>query len=319
MPAPGQTRAYVALTLVVSLWGSYPAFAKLALAHWSPYVLVALRMSLASAFLTVLLFRRGWDEFRSLSLADARTFALLGFFGIFVSTGGTYLGIAFTTASNAVILQAVTPVMVAIGARLYLKERLRAVQWAGVLCSTLGVVLVVTRGSWRAIVSADLLPGDFILLVAQIGWSAYTIYGKQVLAVHSAAVATTAAYILGALMLIPMAFLSAPFFPPSNFASPVAWAVVAYQAFLGAIAHIWWYEGVKAVGPSRSAIFMNLQPVIGVLLAYLMLGETIGILEIVGGLGVVGGVGLVTRQGRPGDGNPPPADGQSPAASRVSG
>jgi drug/metabolite transporter (DMT)-like permease len=293
---PGQTRAYVALTLTVALWGSYPAFAKLALAHLPPYVLVALRCGLASAFLAVLLMRRGWDEFRALGWADLRTFAFLGFVGIFVSTGGTYLAIAFTTATNAVILQAATPVLVAVGARVYLKERLRPIQWAGVLCSTAGVALVVTEGSWRAIVHLDLHPGDFILLVAQIGWSAYTIYGKRVLAVHSPAVATTAAYLLGSLMLIPMVFLAAPFFPSPDLRSPIAWAVVAYQAFLGAVAHVWWYEGVKAVGPSRSAIFMNLQPVVGVLLAWAMLGEAIEWPDVLGGAAVLLGVGLTTRQ-----------------------
>ncbi len=312
MTASGQTRAYVALTLTVALWGSYPAFAKLALAHFPPYVLVALRCGLASAFLAVLLFRRGWDEFRALGWGDLRTFAFLGFAGIFVSTGGTYLAIAFTTASNAVILQAATPVMVAVGARLYLKERLRPSQWAGVFCSTVGVALVITNGSWRAIIHLDLLPGDFILLLALLGWSAYTIYGKRVLTVHSPAVATTAAYILGSLMLAPMAFLAAPFFPAPDLRSPVAWAVVAYQAFLGAIAHVWWYEGVKAVGPSRSAIFMNLQPMVGVLLAWAMLGETIEWPEVAGGAAVLLGVALTTRQPAAGSGAAPDRPGRRP-------
>ena len=69
VPDPGQTRAYLALTLISALWGSYPAFAKLALAHFPPYVLVSLRCTLASAFLAVLLFRRGWEEFRELRAA----------------------------------------------------------------------------------------------------------------------------------------------------------------------------------------------------------------------------------------------------------
>ncbi|HET8578405.1 MAG TPA: DMT family transporter, partial [Methylomirabilota bacterium] len=198
----------------------------------------------------------------------------------------------------------------AVGARLYLKERLRRRQWAGVLISTAGVALVVTKGSWRAIVHLDLLPGDFILLVAQLGWSAYTIYGKHVLALHSPAVATTAAYILGSAMLVPMAFLAAPFFPAPDFRSPVAWTVVAYQAFLGALAHVGWYEGVNAVGPSRSAVFMNLQPVVGVLLAWALLGEAIEWPELVGGAAVLLGVWLTTRQPAAGSPSAPSRAGQ---------
>lgn len=309
MPAAGQTRAYVALSLIATLWGSYPAFAKLALAHFPPYVLVSLRCSLASIFLAVLLLRRGWEEFRELRWADLRPFAFLGFAGLFVSTGGTYLGIAFTTATNAAILQAATPVLVALGARLYLKERLRRRQWTGVLCSVAGVLLVITRGSWRAIVHLELLPGDFILLVSQVGWSAYTIYGKRVLAVHSPAVATTASYILGSAMLLPMMVAAAPFFPRPDFTSRTAWLVVAYQAFLGALAHVWWYEGVKAVGPSRSAIFMNFQPIVGVVLAWALLRETVGGPEVLGGILVLLGVALTTRVPPAESGVPLPAAG----------
>lgn len=298
MPAGGQTRPYLTLSLIAALWGSYPVFAKVALAHFPPYVLVVLRTSLASVFLAMLLFRRGFDEFRVLSWGDLRTFAFLGFAGIFVSTGGTYLGIAFTTASSAALLQAASPVMVAIGARLYLKERLRRRQWAGVILSALGVVLVVTRGSWRAIVHLELLPGDFIILVGQAGWAVYTVYGKRVLAVHSPAVTTTAAYVLGSLMLLPVPFVTARFFPAPDWASPTAWGVVAIQGILGAIAHVWWYEGVHRVGASRAAIFMNLQPVVGVVLAWILLGETIEPAEIVGGLAVLAGVGLTTRAGQ---------------------
>src|SRR5439155_1342880 len=113
-PTVGQTRAYLALTLVVALWGSYPAFAKLALRHLSPFMLVSLRTLLASAFLVALLFRRGWAEWRALAWPDVAQFAFLGFTGIFVSTAGTYPGIALTTASSAVILQPAQPVMAAI-------------------------------------------------------------------------------------------------------------------------------------------------------------------------------------------------------------
>lgn len=297
MPAGGQTHPYLILSLIAALWGSYPVFAKIALAHFPPYVLVSLRTSLASVFLAVLLFRRGFDDFRALSWGDLRTFAYLGFTGIFVSTGGTYLGIAFTTASSAALLQAASPVMVALGAWLYLKERLRRRQWAGVILSALGVVMVVTRGSWRSIVHLELLPGDFIILLGQAGWAIYTVYGKRVLAVHSPAVATTAAYVLGSLMLLPVPFLTARFFPAPDWASPTGWAVVAIQGILGAIAHVWWYEGVHRVGASRAAIFMNLQPVVGVVLAWVMLGESIEPAEIAGGFAVLAGVGLTTRGG----------------------
>jgi len=304
---PGQTGAYAALTLISALWGSYPAFAKLALQSFPPLVLVALRCGIASVFLSSLLLRRGAAELTALRWRDLGPLAFLGFAGIFVSTGGTYLAIAFTTASSAVLLQPATPVMVAIGARLYLGERLGPLQWTGVACSAAGVGLIITKGSWRAIMHLNLRPGDFILLAAQVGWAVYTVYGKRVLARHSPVVATTAAYILGSLMLLPLPFLTASLFAAPEFTSPVAWGVVFYQAILGSVAHIWWYEAVHLVGPSRSAVFMNLQPVVGVLLAWAMLGERITVSGLLGGAAVLLGVALTSRRAPAGVSSSPPA------------
>jgi drug/metabolite transporter (DMT)-like permease len=115
-----------------------------------------------------------------------------------------------------------------------------------------------------------------------------------VLAVHSPALATTAAYVLGSLMLLPVPFLTAKLFPAPDWTSPVAWGVVTGQAVLGAVAHVWWYEGVHQVGASRAAIFMNLQPLVGVVLAWGLLGEKVEAAEILGGLAVLAGVWLTS-------------------------
>ena len=59
---------------------------------------------------------------------------------------------------------------------------------------------------------------------------------------------------------------------------------------------MWWYRAVEVVGTSRSAIFMNLQPLIGVALAALLLDEPITLWQAMGGLFVLGGVGLTTQR-----------------------
>ena len=74
--------------------------------------------------------------------------------------------------------------------------------------------------------------------------------------------------------------------------------------FAFAVAHVWWYRAVERVGASRAAIFQNLTPVVGVLLATTMLGEPIDVWLVSGGLLVLGGVALTTR--RPGGPSRPP-------------
>jgi drug/metabolite transporter (DMT)-like permease len=242
----------------VALWGSFPATAKLALVDFPPFFLAAVRCTAASCFLLVLLARSSSDTIRGLGPGAAGVFLLLGAAGIWGSMQFTYVAIYNTTAGNAVILQAATPVIVVLFARVYLGERLERVQWLGVAASLLGVLLVITRGPFAVLEPAELHSGDFITLLSLASWALYTVYGKRVLASYSPLLATTAAYVLGTMLVLPTAAITAPLFPAPRLSSLTAWAVVFYQGILGAVAHIWWY---------------NLQPIIGIVLAPLLLGE----------------------------------------------
>ena len=298
MPGPSQTRAYVALLLMAMLWGSYPVTAKLALRDIPPITVAAIRCTLASAFLVFLLLRAGADTLRGLTPATLRDFLILGAFGIWGSTQISYLAIYYTTASNAVILQAATPVIVGLGSWLYLGERLGPRQWAGVVLSAVGVLLVITDGRLAALKPEELRAGDFINLVGLCGWSAYTIYGKRVLTRTSPLLATTGAYVMGTLLIMVTAIITAPLFPAPRFGSVTAWTVILYQGLVGAVAHVWWYRAVRVVGASRSAVFLNFQPIVGVVLATTLLREELTGWDVVGGALVLAGVALTAREQR---------------------
>ncbi len=64
------------------------------------------------------------------------------------------------------------------------------------------------------------------------------------------------------------------------------------------MAHVWWYRAVEVVGPSRSAIFMNLQPIVGIALAAALLGERVGLWQVLGTACILAGVGLTTQGAR---------------------
>jgi len=297
VPGLSQTRAYLALVAIVALWGSFPATGKLAAQDFTPFVLAAVRCSVASCFLVFLLVRSGERAARGLTPAALRIFLVLGLAGIWGSTQWSYVGYYHTTAGNAVILQAGAPVMVALTARFYLGERLRPLQWAGVTVSALGVLLVVTSGRLASLRIEELRAGDFITVAALTGWSVYTVYGKRVLGTLSPALATTGAYVVGTLLIYPTALLAAPLYPAPRLASFAGWFVVFYQGVIGAVAHVWWYRAVQVVGPSRSAIFMNLQPIVGIALAAALLREPIGLWQLLGTVCVLLGVGLTTARG----------------------
>jgi drug/metabolite transporter (DMT)-like permease len=294
VPGLSQTRAYAALLLIAILWGTFPATGKLAVADFPPVFLTALRGVIASTFLVALLARSGAETIRGLGPHSLRAFVVLGVCGLVLSTQLSYIGYAYTTAANAAILQAATPVLVAVGARLYLGERLRRRQQAGVAISALGVLVVVTDGRLFLLRVDQLRAGDFITMVGLVAWAVYTLFGKRVVSTHSPAVTTTAAYVAGTCILVAEAALTAPLFPRPMLASLRAWSIVLYHALFGAVAHIWWYRAVERVGASRAAVFMNVTPIVGIVLAGALLAEPIGVWEVLGTLLVLGGVALTT-------------------------
>jgi drug/metabolite transporter (DMT)-like permease len=298
VPRLSQTRAYVALLLIAALWGTFPATSKLALEHIPPTLLTALRAVIASSFLVALLVRGGAEAVRPPSPEMIRAFFVLGVAGVVLSMHIAYWGIYTTTAANAAILQAASPIMIALGARLYLGERLRRIQQAGVALSMLGVLIVVTEGNLAELAPSEWRLGDFLTLLGLVAWTVYTVYGKRLIATVPPALATTGGYVCGTLVLVPLAIVSLPLMPQARLLSPVAWLVLVYHAVLGAIAHLWWYAAVERVGPSRAAVFLNLTPLVGMALAAVLLAEPIGRWQIYGVLLVLSGVALTTRMSR---------------------
>ena len=95
---------------------------------------------------------------------DLRIFLTLALTGLVTNTTLWYYGLHRTLAINAAILGAMGPVFVALLSATWLRERLSRLNVLGILVSSAGVVLTVTRGSLRALLDLDLHPGDFFIL-----------------------------------------------------------------------------------------------------------------------------------------------------------
>jgi drug/metabolite transporter (DMT)-like permease len=290
-----ETRAFLLLTLVTIVWAGLMPTGKIALQSVPPLTIGAIRLTVGSCLLRLYMGRNPAHQVRwSPSLITS--FALLGFAGYLVGVGCSYYGLRLTTVTNAALLNAASPVSLALLSFLFLKERPSPHAMAGILLSVVGVGIIVTRGSLQVMANSQYNRGDLILLATQLSWGVYTIYGRHLMLRISPLAATTYTYVAGAGWLIVASLVLewGQWHPATTTLS--SWIAIAYQTVFGTFAHFWFYDAVSTIGPSRAGIFLNLVPVMAIGIAYFLLHEQITLPHLVGGAVVISGILVATRR-----------------------
>jgi drug/metabolite transporter (DMT)-like permease len=287
-----QKNAYLLLLLVVIAWaGNFP-LGKLAVREVSPLMLTAGR-ALFGAGLLLLLARLTAPQRRAFRAADYRAFVILGCSGLVVNTTLWFWGLSYTTAVNAGILSAASPVFVAVASGPITGDRLTPVNWGGIALSVAAVVLVVSRGSWEVLSDLSFERGDIILLSAQAAWVVYQLYSRMATSTLPPIWIMAGAHVASACVLVPLATITGAW--RSIPAAPIGWTSVAYGATIITLSHLWFYAAIRTIGAGRAATFANLTPFVVLLFAWLIAGEAIYPYHVVAALVVIAGVYLTTR------------------------
>ena len=286
--------AYAVLLGVALLWsGNFP-LAKLGLQELGPLTMSAAR-ALIAAPLLVLVSRVLEGPLPPLARRDLTAVIVLAVTGFVGNSALWYVGLRFTSPANAGILGAASPVVVALAASLWLRERLSTINLAGIGLTLAAVLLTIARGSPQILLTLSVNRGDVIILASQTLWVVYTLYSRANRSTFSPLQMLAGAHVVAAGLLLPLALFERPWQSFAH-ASWVGFSVVLYSALLGTPGHIGFYQAVRTVGPGRAAVFMNLIPFLVLGLSWLMLGETIRWYHLMGAAGVIAGVALTTRR-----------------------
>lgn len=285
------------MACVTIVWSGLFPTGKIALQSIPPFTFSATRLVIGSLLLygCMRYMRTAADTRLDWNPRLVGSFLVLGFCGYLISVSGSYFGLRLTTATNAALLNTVSPVVIALLARLFLKEQLSAPSVLGIGLSVLGVGIIIARGSWQVILDSEYNTGDLIILASLFGWGTYTTYGRHIMQTVPPLVTTTYAYIAGTFcVLLASIYTEWGVWKPAETPLP-AWGALAYQSILGTLSHLGFYHAVSVLGPSRAGIFINLVPVMAIGLAYLLLDEVLTLAHLVGGLVVIAGVAVTTR------------------------
>lgn len=271
---------YCALAAAASIWGGMYVVSKYALDFIPPFTLLWLRYVTGSLVLCPLALRQ---HKRSLTQSDHRIFLLIGFVGYFISVGLQFIGTRLSSAHNGAIITSASPAFILLFAWSMLGERLTTRKLLSVLLATLGVIIVVgwDSGSGRGGLA---LAGNLALIGAAVTWALLSVLARKFSARLSPLMITAGAVFWAAAMTTPVMFVEWRFLPLRGLDNPLLWGAVLYLGVIAtAGAFYLWNKGLSLVEAGIGSVFFFLQPVVGALLGWLLLGERLAVSFFVGG------------------------------------
>ena len=285
MTAPLTPGTVALLSLAPLLWAGNAVVGRMVHELVPPVMLNLLRWSLA--FVLLLPLAAGVLRPASALWRQWRRYALLGLLGIGLYNTLQYMALQTSTPLNVTLVGSSMPLwMLALGT-LFFGVRVTHRQAMGALLSMTGVLLVLSRGEWGALLALQLVPGDLFMLLATLSWSLYS----WLLVATARAPAGSAngedglrshwAHFLMAQMVFGLGWsglLAGGEWALGN-SAPVVWSTPLVLALLfiavgpAIIAYRCWGIGVQRVGPAVAGFFTNLTPLFAALLSAVFLGE----------------------------------------------
>lgn len=286
MARQGRLFAMACLVLAMALWGSSFIALKFAFAELPPMWVIFGRMALGS-----LVFLLAW---RWLGRIDYRAGDWRWLLALAACEPCLYfifeaLALQNTSATQAGMITALLPLLVAMGAFLFLHERVARTTWAGFLLAVVGAVWLSLASEADASAPAPLL-GNFYEFIAMLCATCYTLLLKHLSERYSPFVLTAMQAFIGSLFFLPLALVTEPL--PSQFGALGIGSVI----YLGLVVTVGAYGlynfGVSRLPASQASGFTNLLPVFTLIFAALLLGESLNAMQYAAAALVFVGVAL---------------------------
>jgi drug/metabolite transporter (DMT)-like permease len=287
---------YITLMITMLFWGGTFIAGRMLAVAIQPASAAFLRFAIAS-FVLLMLTRLSGGKFPRPSGNQLFLLVLLGATGVFSYNIFFFTGLRHIGAGRASLIIASTPLVITLLATIFLREHLNARRCIGIVLSLMGAVVVIGNGHPEIVLKLGFGPGEKALLGCVASWAAYSLIGRKVLKTLSPLAAVCYSSIIGTLLLSWPA-LHEGLIQQLPSLSIRDWINLLYLGVCGtALGFSWYYNGIKKLGAMRAGVFINLVPFFAILLAWLLLAETINPVVLSGGVLVLTGVALTNSLG----------------------
>ncbi|WP_424355007.1 DMT family transporter [Methanobacterium sp. MBAC-LM] len=281
------------LILTNIFWGASGVAVKVAQLQLGTFEIVALRFIAAMPLLILAtVLWKGWNALK-IDKKDLPYIAILAFLGIPLEFLLQVTSLAYTTATCFTLIFSLSPFFIIFASAVLIKEKITRHKAIGALIGFIGVTFIITNGSLA--VPTNLL-GDAIAIMANIVWALYTVLGKSINEKYSALTVLNYTFIFGALELLPFYFIS-PRLSPAAFTETTWIAMIFLTIFCSLVAFLLYNYGTEKLPASIAGMFIYVQPLSGVALAAIVLGESITIYTILGTFLIIYGIYEAERRG----------------------
>jgi len=277
--------------LAVVLWGGNYAVVRLALREIPVLNLTFLRFILGAAILSTLWLPRRRPVPRSLWAPAANAGIAM-----FVLQIQIIASVHWTTAGQSAILVSVSPILTAVWLALRRRDHLNGRQWGGLLTGLAGISLVIGGSAGRFEWSYAF--GDLLALGAAAAWVWYSLAISPIVGSLGTWQATSWAIMIAALVLAPLTLFEAAHHAWWHSVSWEAWGGLIYSAAAGfVVAMALWGRAMYRLGARQTMPYAYLEPVSAVVIAAIILGESLSAIQAIGAVVTLTGVWLASDSG----------------------
>jgi drug/metabolite transporter (DMT)-like permease len=239
--------------------------------RWALALLILLPFSLRHLISQWSLLRKNWEKL-----------IIFGILGISCFNTFVYIGLHSTTATNALLLNSIIPVLIVIISRIFAATPVSRFQAAGILMSLAGVVTIICRADVGRLLALRVNGGDLWVLLAVVCW-----------AIHSFRLRLRPAELhplsfLFAIIAIGLVFIFPFYLWEISRGGRVTLDLVSCGSMLyvgvfpSVLAYLFWNQAVVELGPNKAGLFIHLMPVFGTILSIVFLGEALQLFHVVG-------------------------------------
>jgi drug/metabolite transporter (DMT)-like permease len=286
--------AYLILALASLCWSGNHLLGRAIAGHVPPLTISTLRWLLAAAVLYPFVrphLAKDWPLIRE-------RFGVMVFLSLI--GGGMFGALQFvalqeTTALNVSVMNSLGPVMIAVAAAVMFRDRLTGGQFAGILISLAGVLVIITKFDTGALTQLTFNIGDLLALFNMVLWGVYSASLRWRPKIHPASFMFMFSLISGVTLIPVMVWeYSTGFVLQPTLLT--FYAIAQAVLFSTIAAFMLWTRGVELIGPNRAGVFLHLIPIYSALLTGALLGEPLRFYHVVGFVLILAGVWCASRK-----------------------